>query len=218
MISIDSELKELYPDIKLGCLVYEADVKETNPELWKKIDNEVAPSLIKTMETTPVTEIENIGYSRKAYKALGKDPGRYRVSSEALYRRIKQGKGLYKINTVVDVNNLISLETGFSVGSYDLDCVNGEIVLCHAKENESYKGIGKDTINIASLPVLRDDDGPFGSPTSDSTKAMIGLETKRVITIIYDFSPNADLDGILKKSSEYLAQYAGAKNIETFIV
>ncbi len=218
MVSIDAALKSLYPDIQLGCIVYDVEVKERNDDLWKKIDGEVAPALIKQMEQTPVTEIENISYSRKAYKALGKDPGRYRVSSEALYRRIKQGKGLYKINTVVDVNNLISLETGFSVGSYDLDKVKGEIRLCHAQDEESYKGIGKDMINIANLPVLCDDEGPFGSPTSDSTKAMISLETKRIITILYNFSPNADMDAILKSSADHLVQYADAKNIECFTI
>lgn len=218
MVSIDAKLKELYPDIQLGCIVYDADVKERNDELWKKIDGEVAPSLIKLMEQTPVTEVENISWSRKAYKALGKDPGRYRVSSEALYRRIKQGKGLYKINTVVDVNNLISLKTGFSVGSYDLDKVKGDIKLCHGQDEASYKGIGKDMINIANLPVLCDDEGPFGSPTSDSTKAMIGLETKRIITILYNFSPNADMASVLKSSADYLKEYADAQNIECFTV
>ena len=60
-----------------------------------------------------VNEIPNIKESRAAYKAFGKDPSRYRVSSEALIRRIGQGKGLYEVNTVVDVNNLISIESGF---------------------------------------------------------------------------------------------------------
>ncbi len=186
--------------------------------MWKKIDSEVAPALLKQMEQTSITEFENVKYSRLAYRALGKDPGRYRVSSEALYRRIKQGKGLYKINTVVDVNNLISLETGFSVGLYDLDKTNGEIVLCHGQDEAAYKGIGKDMVNIANLPVLCDDDGPFGSPTSDSQRAMIKLETKRVLTILYNFSPDVDMNSILKRSVEYFNTYAEVKNVECFII
>lgn len=59
--------------------------------------------------------------SRAAYKAFGRNPGRYRVSSEALLRRVRRGDELYHVNSVVDVNNLISVESGLSVGSYDLE-------------------------------------------------------------------------------------------------
>ena len=59
-------------------------------------------------ETTLLAQIPNLDESRKAYKAFGKDPGRFRVSSEALYRRVRQGKDLYRINTVVDANNHVA--------------------------------------------------------------------------------------------------------------
>jgi len=54
---------------------------------------------------------------------IGKDPSPYRPSQEALLRGVLQGKGLFKINTVVDANNLISFRSQHSVGSYDLDQV-----------------------------------------------------------------------------------------------
>ncbi|MHC1746749.1 MAG: hypothetical protein AB9895_06515 [Negativicutes bacterium] len=31
-----------------------------------------------------------------------------------------QGKGVYKVNNVVDINNFISLQSKFSVGSYNV--------------------------------------------------------------------------------------------------
>ena len=156
--------------------------------------------------------------SRKAYKSFGKDPGRYRVSSEALLRRIKQNKGLYKINTVVDTNNLISVESGFSVGSYDLEQINGDITFKIGMAGESYKGIGKDSVNIENMPVLCDSDGPFGSPTSDSEKAMIKNSSKSIITIIYIFSEYNCIDTLINKAEKYIKQYVDAKNVETFIV
>ena len=178
-IAIDNSVKEKVESIRLGCLVYDVDVKEKNEELWKKLDDEVFPQLISAIAEKGISGIENVSLSKKAYKSLGKDPNRYRVSSEALYRRIKQGKGLYQINTVVDVNNLISLETGFSVGSYDLKNIKGDIILRKGTEEENYKGIGKDDINIENLPVLADSEGAFGSPTSDSTKAMVTLNSEK---------------------------------------
>src|SRR5216684_289846 len=64
--------------------------------------------------------------TRAAYKALGKDPARYRGSAEALLRRVVGGKGLPEINAVVDVINLVSVESRLPVGLYDLGHVVGE--------------------------------------------------------------------------------------------
>ena len=217
-VTIDSSVKEKVESVRLGCLVYDVKVKEKSEDLWGKLENEIFPQLISVIEEKEINGVENISSSKKAYKSLGKDPNRYRVSSEALYRRIKQGKGLYQINTVVDTNNLISLETGFSVGSYDLKNVKGDIVLRKGADGETYKGIGKDDINIENLPVLADSEGAFGSPTSDSTKAMVTLDSEKILTLIYCFYKDENLEEILNKSKEYLEKYTGTENIEIFIV
>lgn len=217
-VTIDSSVKEKVESVRLGCLVYDVKVKEKSEDLWEKLENEIFPQLISIIEEKGINGVENIFSSKKAYKSLGKDPNRYRVSSEALYRRVKQGKGLYQINTVVDTNNLIFLETGFSVGSYDLKNVKGDIVLRKGADGETYKGIGKDDINIENLPVLADSEGAFGSPTSDSTKAMVTLDSEKILTLIYYFSKDENLEEILNKSKEYLEKYAGAENIEAFTI
>ena len=217
-VTIDSSVKEKVESVRLGCLVYDVKVKEKSEDLWEKLENEIFPQLISIIEEKGINGVENIFSSKKAYKSLGKDPNRYRVSSEALYRRVKQGKGLYQINTVVDTNNLISLETGFSVGSYDLKNVKGDIVLRKGADGETYKGIGKDDINIENLPVLADSEGAFGSPTSDSTKAMVTLDSEKILTLIYCFYKDENLEEILNKSKEYLEKYTGIENIEIFIV
>ena len=116
---IDSRMKELWPAVRVGCLQYQVQVEKKNPELWAYLKKEIYKKAKDAIFDYGVNEIPNIKESRAAYKAFGKDPSRYRVSSEALIRRIGQGKGLYEVNTVVDVNNLISIESGFSVGSYN---------------------------------------------------------------------------------------------------
>ena len=118
-VQIDKRLKDDC-NVNLGCIFYKTNVIKTNKELWDYIENEIIDNIQKTFTLENLTDQINIKTSREAYKVLGKEPSRYRVSSEALIRRILQGKGLYKINNVVDTNNLISIETGYSVGSYDL--------------------------------------------------------------------------------------------------
>jgi DNA/RNA-binding domain of Phe-tRNA-synthetase-like protein len=135
-----------------------------------------------------VLEAPEIVATRAAYKALGKDPARYRGSAEALLRRVVGGKGLPRINAVVDSINLVSVESRFSIGLYDLVNVEGDVVFRAGRNGETYKGIGKYDLNLEGLPVFVDARGPHGSPTSDSERTMVTVDTRRVIAIIISFS------------------------------
>ena len=131
-----------------------------------------------------VLESPQVETVRKAYKALGKDPARYRGSAEALLRRIVAGKGFPQINAVVDVINLVSVESRLPVGLYDLAHVTGEIVFRAGRAGETYKGIGKYDLNLEGLPVFADNAGPHGSATSDSERTMVTEATKQILAVI----------------------------------
>lgn len=214
---IDGQMKRIWPSVRVGCLQYQVKVEKKNPELWSYLKKEVFKKTKDAIFDYGTGEIPNIKESRAAYKAFGKDPSRYRVSSEALVRRIGQGKGLYEVNTVVDVNNLISIESGFSVGSYDASKIGQDLIFRIGREGETYKGIGKEEIKIDALPVLADDKGAIGSSTSDSERAMITEEAEEVLTLIYSFSDNQDLEKALENGKKYLETYADAKEIEAWI-
>lgn len=214
---IDADMKSKWPKTRVGCFQYQVTVKKKNEDMWKYLKKDIFKKTKDAIFDYGVNEIPNIKESRMAYKAFGKDPSRYRVSSEALVRRIGQGKGLYEVNTVVDVNNLISIESRFSVGSYDAAKIADELVFRVGREGETYKGIGKDEIKIDSLPVLADEAGAIGSSTSDSERAMITEEAKEVLTLVYSFSDNQDLEKAMENGRKYLEKYAGAENIESWI-
>lgn len=214
---IDTEMKRIWPAVRVGCFQYKAEVKKKNEDMWGYLKKDIFKKTKDAIFDYGVNEIPNIRESRMAYKAFGKDPSRYRVSSEALIRRIGQGKGLYEVNTVVDVNNLISIESGFSAGSYDAEKIEDELVFRVGREGETYKGIGKEEIKIDALPVLADEKGAVGSSTSDSERAMITEDTKEILTLIYSFSDNRDLEKAMEYGRRYLEKYAGAQDIETWI-
>ena len=216
IVTIDKSLSEL--NIALGCLFYKADVVKTNSELWNHIENTTIPQIQEQYTLENLTEQINIKTSRQAYKNLGKEPSRYRVSSEALIRRILQGKGLYKINSVVDTNNLISIETGYSCGSYDLANLQDDLTFRIGKTGESYKGIGKEEINIENLPVFSDSIGAFSSPTSDSERAMITLDSKDILTILISFDGITGLADHIEKARKYLEKFVGATEIDVMTV
>src|SRR6267142_704061 len=186
-ISIHPALKALAPDLALGCISARVSVERHNEALWREIDQHLA-HLSSTVKADQINSIPQIAAMRSAYKALGKDPSRYRGSAEALLRRVLSGKGLYQINSVVDINNLVSLESLNPAGAYDLEKITPPIELRIGAAGESYKGIGKDLINIESLPVFADAVGPFGSPTSDSERAMVTLKTQKALMVVFSFT------------------------------
>lgn len=216
IVKIDKELLKACPDIQLGCIHYSVNVEKENPALWECINKEIA-KIEGNMSIEDIYNEKNIADSRNLYKTIGKDPYRYRISSEALIRRIVQGKGLYKINNVVDANNLISIISKLSVGSYDCDKLGDFLTFRIGRKGESYKGIGKDIINTENLPVFADEFGAYGSPTSDSEKAMITNNTKNVLTVLIAFSDKANLKEHLDSAVKILEEYVNAKNISVCI-
>ena len=155
---------------------------------------------------------------RKAYRALGKDPARYRGSAEALLRRIVAGKGFPQINTVVDVINLVSVESRLPVGLYDAANITGRVVFRAGRAEETYKGIGKYDLNLEGLPVFADDLGPHGSATSDSERTMVTPQTTGILAIIVSFAGHEGLDRWTGRMSDLLAEYASAQNVDIRIL
>lgn len=217
-IKIDPELLRTYPAIRLGCLTYRVHVEDTNPLLWSFIEKTEVPRILKLPGSASITEMEGIRSSREAYKAFGRSPSHYRVSSESLIRRIRRGKGLYKVNTVVDANNLISIETALSVGSYDMARISGPVTLTLGKAGEGYEGIGKDFIDMENMLLVTDGLGPFGSTTSDSRRTMVTKETEEAVTLIYCFSESMDIRSILDRASELFSRYSAAYDIGKRVV
>jgi DNA/RNA-binding domain of Phe-tRNA-synthetase-like protein len=216
-ISIHPVLKALAPDLVLGCVSARVSVEKHSEALWREIDQHLA-HLTATIKPEQINTVPQIAAVRSAYKALGKDPSRYRGSAEALLRRVLAGKGLYQINSVVEINNLVSLESLNPAGIYDLEKITSPIELRIGAAGESYKGIGKELINIESLPVFADAAGPFGSPTSDSERAMVSLETRKVLMVVFSFTGPEGLEHWVSRSSELLCRYCGGDEIETSLV
>ena len=217
-VEIDKKLLDTYSDIRLGLIRFQAEVKEPDAQFWGYMADEVLPQVRNTIEGKEWGEIPGIRGSRAAYKAFGRNPGRYRVSSEALIRRVRRGDELYHINSVVDVNNLISVESGLSVGSYDLEKIHGTITFRKAEQGEGYTGIGKDFLDMENMLVLADDEGIFGSSMSDSTRAMVTENSKDILTVIYCFEKDIDLQALLAKGNEAFERFASIRDAESWIV
>lgn len=189
-VIVSDEIEAVCPDFVGACI--EAQVTNTpyNEPLWKEIETQCNIFRSK-FSTETLKQLPSIAATRRVYKACGKDPSRYRPASEALIRRVLQGKELYQRDTLVDLINLASIVFGYSIGGFDADKVNGDVLtLGIGREGEPYEGIGRGLINIHGLPVYRDASGGIGTPTSDNERTKIKLETKHLLVLINGYDGN----------------------------
>lgn len=159
-------------------------------------------------EGKDIAEDTTVAGIRALFHSVGIDPTRYRPSGEALVRRALKGQELYHVNSVVDINNICSMETLFPFGSYDADQIKGNVVLRLGKEVETYKGITKD-IDITGKLTTADDLGAFGSPIADSDRTKITDKTKSLLVIIY--APTVTDTKVIEKAIDQYVAF-----VETF--
>lgn len=207
-ITVSEEIKTKCPQYRGAAVL--ATVKNTSFDeaLWEEIAH-FTEHLRATETTESIKQQAAIVATREAYRACGKAPSRYRPSAEALRRRLLRGLELYRIDTLVDLINLVSLRTGYSIGGFDADKIVGtDLCLGIGKQDEPFEGIGRGMLNIACMPVIRDAVGGIGTPTSDHERTKMGVDTRRVLAIINGYSGSEGLQDAADMTISLLRRYA----------
>ncbi len=202
-IIVSEEIESVCPTFVGACV--EANVVNTPycQELWDEI-NTLGEKYRLTLTTESLKEMSGIAATRKVYRAYGKDPSRYRPASEALIRRMLQGKELYQRDTLVDLVNLASIAYGYSIGGFDADKFEGDtLTLGVGKAGEPYEGIGRGMINIEGLPVYRDKTGGVGTPTSDNERTKMSIDTTHLVVLINGYDGD---EQHVRENAEYIIE------------
>ncbi len=216
-VEIDARILAVCPGMKIGLLSADVVNGDTCDELWQLLERE-AQAVKQHYELLAINQRPAIAATRKLYKALGKDPGRYRVASEALCRRIVRELGLYRLTTLIDVVNLVSVKSGYPISGLDADKIVGDtLTMGVGEKDEPYCGIGRGLLNIEGMPVYRDAQGGIATPTSDEERTKFTPSTRRVQININAFGDEMPLDECLSWTASLLEKYASATNIETMI-
>lgn len=210
-ITIKKEISNILP--LFNVYAYTMDIKVE--------DSEVIDSKIRELETEinqkycleDVLQLPSIKNARDSYKKLGKDPSRYRLACESLFRRLVKGNGLYRVNNAVDAGNVLSIELAKSTAVLDYDKLQGDIYIRIGTGDDVYYGIGRGLINVTNIPLYVDEVSPFGSPTSDTERTSITFNTKKILLMVICFD-DLDKDIIEEVSLDIFKKYAYATNIE----
>lgn len=202
-IIVSNEIETVCPNFVGACVEARVKNSQYSQPLWDEI-NTLEVKFKAELTTETLKDISGIAATRRVYRACGKDPSRYRPASEALIRRVLQGKALYQIDTLVDLINLASMAFGYSIGGFDADkFVGNTLTLGIGKEGEPYEGIGRGMINIHGLPVYRDEIGGVGTPTSDHERTKITIDTTHLLVLINGYDGN---EASVRQNAEFIQQ------------
>ena len=189
-LRISNDLKELIPTFSV--IAYKIDFDEKfNAMQQSKLVDEYLNNIYKSYPTIynydEITKIPKLKLTRDGYKKMGKDPSHTRPACEALLRRVVKGNELYRLGDVIDLGNILSIETLRSVCVVDSDKLVGDIVIRLGKSSDNYEGINRGIINVTNIPVYTDEMGPFGCPTSDTLRTAVTATTKSILVMIICF-------------------------------
>lgn len=213
-IIIEDSIKEACPDVRIGLIRAKVVNSELSEELNKEIQS-LSEKIKSSYELLWINKRPAIAATRQLYKKLGKDPNRYRVSSEALCRRIVKGMGIYQINVLVDLINLVSIGSGYAIGGFDADKIQGDsVTLSVGTADDKFEGIGRGILNVKGLPLYRDAIGGIGSPTSDEERTKIELKTTHLQMQINAFDEEMPLEDTIEWSVSLLKKYVCATDFE----
>lgn len=213
-IIISDELASAAPEFKV--IVLSADVvnSPTDPRLIEEL-NRLAGEIKSSYRIEDINKRSGIAATRTAYKALGKEPNRYRPSQEQLMRRIVNGKELYFISNLVDVCNYVSIASGYSIGAFDTDMIDGDtLTLGVGRHEEPYEGIGRGPLNIEHMPVYRDETGGVGTPTSDNERTKTSIDTRHLTVCINIYAEDMSPADVTELYCSMLRRYCGADSID----
>ena len=216
-VNIDPRILDACPETRIGLVRATVVNGPTSDALWAEIEA-AADEIKQRYELLEINQRPAIAGTRRLYKALGKDPSRYRVASAALCRRIIRDLGIYRLTTLIDVVNLVSIKSGYAISGLDGDRIEGDtLTMSVGTAEDVYNGIGRGLLNIAGMPVYRDAKGPIATPTSDEERTKFTEQTVTAQININAFAPEMPVEEAVDWMAALLKKYAQATNVETAI-
>jgi DNA/RNA-binding domain of Phe-tRNA-synthetase-like protein len=154
-----------------------------------------------------------------------KPSGRNKPASEYLAQAAREGR-FPRINNLVDINNLLSLQSGLPISLLDLEAVGEQVVLRYGAEAEKYvfNSAGQEIDLKGLICVCRAEGGtsvPLGNAIKDSMAGKLKETTRDVIGVVYATREAASAERVgelVREFGELLARFGGAAAVETKVV
>lgn len=212
-LRISKEIFEKVPNLRIGVLVLE-NINNTadTAAFFESEFSKIAHKKVAKLDGTELSEYPLIRVWRDIYKGFGEKKAR--SSIEALIRRVVGGKGLYRINALVDIYNLASLRFELPCGGEDLDAMPNVLELTVANGTEKFLPLGAAEAENPNAGEIIYKSGDivvcrnFNYRESDITK--LTVDTKRAI-IVFEDAAGGDLESAMEWLAVQVKSMLGAK-------
>ncbi len=96
----------------------------------------------------------------------------------------------------------------------------GRVTLRIGLPAEQYQGIRKDVVHVGGRLTLADEAGPFGNPSSDSSRTMVTPSTTRALAVI--FVPRqlavSQVERALDVTAARVIRFAGGREVARVLI
>ncbi|MBN2361141.1 MAG: hypothetical protein JXR83_16920 [Deltaproteobacteria bacterium] len=218
-----SDLLQLDPDLPdelLVGVVRASGVRSdpSPPPLLAEIDAAIAR--VAALDAHPAEPFKKA--VRDLLRCRGYKPsGRGKPASEYLAEAARAGE-FPRLDVLVDINNLVSLQSGLPISVLDLGKFTGQPRLRFGREGERYvfNRTGQE-IELRGLLTVCDGDLPRGTPVKDGMATKVGPQTSAVLGVIYGTSRALDRAAMaahVERFADLLTAHAGAGQVERAVL
>lgn len=217
-IHLSDYLRATCPNMRLGAIVASlAAVGDPTGTLDEALSLAVSEVL---SEQDPVAH-PRLEAMAETFRRAGANPSRYAPAATALIKRLHQGKGLYRINALVDTNNLLSLKLRIPCGIYDRAHVSGSrLTYDLGAPQASYLGIDGIEQKTQAKLLLTDEAKVLGGPHADAAPTRITDATRHFLCVMYyPDTPDSPLAVTeeLTRAGQLFETHCGATILATLI-
>ncbi len=152
LFEMGAEVFEKLPALCVG-LVYAEGFDNTRPsEVAERALTEAVAGAEERLAGMKASEDPRVQPYRAAFHALGMSPSRYPSSNIALLRRVAKGKGVGRINALVDLGNAVSIAHGLPLGVHVMSSPTSVLELRMSREGDVFVPLGAEEADPTLAP------------------------------------------------------------------
>ncbi|OGS48070.1 MAG: hypothetical protein A3K68_05190 [Euryarchaeota archaeon RBG_16_68_13] len=181
MLTVDSGLRERFPGLGAHLVEVRGLTVGERSESLDAFAEALVREFREPLRLASLKDEPTLRAYRDFFWRVGIDPTKIRPASEALLRRVLQGKPFPRINTLVDAYNLASMKTRIAIAAFDLARLRGDLAMRLAREGETFQGIQMDApVLLRGVEVVVEDEGKLVAiyPYRDSDATKVTLATR----------------------------------------
>jgi DNA/RNA-binding domain of Phe-tRNA-synthetase-like protein len=205
-----------YPDIVGGVILAEGVTNGPTPADLLRIYQDEQKAVLDRIGSTPLSEIDSLNAWRRAFRAFGANPTKYRCAAEALLRRLTKKGDIPSIIGLVDLANMVSIRYGLPVAAFNTKAIQGPITVHYSDETEWFMPLGQsEPEHPAEGEVIFSDEHRMVVARRwcwrQSAESAAGPDTTRVIFTVeaQHAAGRQGVEGALDDLLEYLPSFFG---------